>query len=144
MKESCYRPTKLLHDWEKVFNSFFDLEPDTFWDIGSSSQTAIDVRETKEFYFIDVDLPGVDEEKLKVDVKDSILEISYKDQADKKEDKEYIIQERKCRSFYRRIALPKNIKHEEIKARLRQGVLTINIPKSEEAIPRNINVKVEN
>lgn len=94
----------------------------------------IDVTEEPAQWNVEVDLPGVNKENITVDVRDSQLVIHAEMKQDRKEDKpHYHRRERRYGSYERRLTLPEGIKDDEITSKFRDGVLTVHIPKSEQA-----------
>ena len=106
----------------------------------------VDVRETGEAYVMDMDLPGLTERDVEINLKDRVLSISSVQEApreDKKKEEEieYLIRERRSASFSRRFTLPEDINPEKVEANFKNGVLTITIPRKPESQPRQIQIK---
>lgn len=93
-----------------------------------------DILERENEFVLLVDLPGFSKKDVEIEVGDRYVTI----RAEKKEG-EYIARER-VRSFYRRIELPDEIKEGEAKAKLRNGVLEITLPRKEGKKGRRIKV----
>ena len=92
----------------------------------------LDVRETDKEFRVSVELPGVAEEDIEVDVDDDLLTV----RAEKKEEREIDradqhVTERRFGVFQRSIRLPQSVDAQTVKATLDNGVLQIAIPKSE-------------
>ncbi|KAK2980508.1 hypothetical protein RJ640_022510 [Escallonia rubra] len=102
-------------------------------DTAALAHANVDWRETDKAHIFRVDLPGATKEEVKVQVEDgNILQISgerTKEQEDKN-DKWHRV-ERRRGSFVRRFRLPDNANMEEVKCRLVNGVLTVEVPKKE-------------
>ena len=93
-----------------------------------------DIRETKDAYFLDVELPGVKKENVTVELKDGALEIkavTAADDADKEENGKYLRRERFYGSCSRSFYVGEELTKEDIKARFENGVLVIDVPKKE-------------
>jgi HSP20 family protein len=101
-----------------------------------------DVKETKEAYVLKADLPGVREEDLSVSVAGSRLTVSGKREAEEKRQGEtfYAI-ERMHGSFTRAFTLPEGADPERVQADLKDGVLTLLVPKRPEEKTRQVPVK---
>jgi HSP20 family protein len=103
---------------------------------------AVDVEETEDAWVVEAELPGVDRRDVNVDLRDSQLVISGEV---KERERKGILRRRTRRvgQFEYRIALPGEADAERVKADLRDGVLTVRIPKPEASRPRQIQVKGE-
>ena len=116
-------------------------------DVSSSMATsdwtpAVDIKETKEAFIIEADIPGVDPKDIEVHMEDGVLSIRGEKQSEKTEEKEgYKRVERSRGSFYRRFSLPDTANADKINAKSKNGVLEITIPKQEKAHPRKISVE---
>ncbi len=103
----------------------------------------VNTREGESAFHIDVDLPGVKKEDIKVDMKKDILTISgeRKTKDEIKEDDYYKV-ETTFGKFSRSFTLPENVDIENIEARSDNGVLEVIIPKLEEAkVNKSIEIK---
>lgn len=105
---------------------------------------AVDIHETDDGFMVTADLPGVKKEDIEIDLKDSTLTIKGEKKFEKKAPKEnYIRIERSYGKFIRSFSLPNNIDSEKIKATFNNGMLELNIPKREEAKPKQITIDVK-
>ena len=138
-----YKPiTKSIFDWdfESLLDRFYSNSNANY----GTGFPKVDVTENKDNYTIDAELPGYSEKDVDVKVDGDLLTISSvtKEEKEKKDsEKEYIIRERHERSFSRSFTIPKDIDREKIKALYKNGVLTLELPKSPETKPRSIEVK---
>ncbi len=114
-------------------------------DSGSTSGAwvpPLDIYETTEKFVVSVELPGIEPDSVDVSVEDSTLTIkgerSFSNEVD--EDSFHRV-ERRYGSFARSLSLPQMARPDEIEASFDKGVLTIEIPKAEEAKPRKISIK---
>jgi HSP20 family protein len=103
---------------------------------------ALDVRESTDRYEVHVDLPGLEPGDVSVTFEDGMLTISGKRQfrEEDKADTWHRI-ERGFGSFARSIRLPQTADTERIEASFDKGVLTVSVPKVEQAKPRTIEVR---
>jgi len=104
----------------------------------------VDVSETDDEIIVSAELPGIDREDIKVNVEDNVLTFS----GEKKQEKEtkkrnYHRIERSYGSFHRSFTLPTKIESDRVKATFKDGVLTIHLPKADEAKTRQIPVEVK-
>ena len=112
-----------------------DWMDSVFSDQPGISTPAVNVKETNEDYQIEVAAPGLDKKDFKVDLDNNVLTISsekeHKDE--KKEEGKYMRREFSYSSFNRSFSLPDAVDAENIKAKHRDGILLVVIPKREEA-----------
>ena len=100
----------------------------------------VDIYETEDGLTVLADLPGVDKDGLRVNVENSILTIEGKVKPG--DDRNYLLREFEPVNFFRQFELPEMIHQEKIGAELKNGVLSLNLPKAEAAKPRQIQVKI--
>ena len=104
---------------------------------------AVDIYETEHALMVKADLPEVDPKDLDIRVENNILTIRGERNFDKDVQKEnYLRVERAYGSFARSFTLANTVNSEAIKADYQNGVLTLSIPKKEEAKPKQIKVNV--
>ncbi len=101
----------------------------------------VDIYETADNFEIMVELPGVKKEDLTLEVKENTLTLrgERRQAKDAKEEGVHRV-ERVYGSFLRSFTLPSNIRTDDVKAGFQDGVLTIVLPKAEEAKPRQIRI----
>jgi len=102
---------------------------------------AVDVAETPEGLSLYAELPGLSKEDVDISLEDHTLTIrgERKFEKDVKEENYHRI-ERSYGAFSRSFTLPANVRNDDVKATFKDGVLTIQIPKVEEAKPRKIAI----
>ncbi len=101
---------------------------------------AVDVYETPEALVLVADMPGVPGDKVTLDLKENLLTISG--QVPPPPEKEtLVVQEYAVGDFYREFQVGELIDTEKIEAVVKDGVLTLTLPKAEKAKPRRIEVK---
>jgi HSP20 family protein len=103
-----------------------------------------DISEDDDNYSVRLDLPGVKKDDVKINYENGQLTISgeRKQEREKKSSKYHRV-ERSYGRYFRSFNLPAKIQEDKIDAEFRDGQLTITIPKSEEAKPKQIEVKVK-
>jgi HSP20 family protein len=95
---------------------------------------AVDVSETDKGYEIKAELPGMEEKNIEVKLADGVLTIKGEKQEEKEtKEKDYYVQERSFGSFQRTFQVPDNVDTNKIEANFKNGVLTVNLPKTAEA-----------
>jgi HSP20 family protein len=103
----------------------------------------VDIVESKDNIEVQVDLPGMEKDDIKVSVEDSILTIKGERKAMKEEkDKNYHQIERTYGTFTRSFSLPTSVEGQKIKANYKNGVLKIDLPKAEAVKPKEIPIDV--
>lgn len=115
------------------FDLFEDMFGDSFFNEGESKLMKTDIKEKKDEYVIDIDLPGYDKEGIQLNIQDGYLTVHA--QVNREENNEekgkFVRKERysgECsRSFY----IGEDITEEDIKAKFKNGTLTIEVPKKE-------------
>ena len=104
---------------------------------------AVDIFEGEHELVVKADLPDIKPEELDIRVENNILTIRGERKFEKKaEEKNYLRVERSYGSFARSFSLANTVNTEAIKADYKDGVLTLSIPKREEAKPKQIKVNV--
>ena len=137
-----YRGVTTLQDQiNRLFNDVFTRKGE------ESSLTAwapsVDIYETEHELVVKADLPEVDPKDLDIRVENNILTIRGERKFEKKVNEEnYLRVERAYGSFARSFTLANTVNSEAIKADYQNGVLTLSIPKREEAKPKQIKVNV--
>lgn len=122
---------------DPFFNEFKMISP-TGLDEGT---LAVDVSEDDKHVFVRASLPGFKKENVQVEVHDGVLSIKAEQSEEKEETSErFYRRERRFGSMNRRIALPSTVVEGETKAELKDGVLTLRLPKSVKEQPRKIQI----
>lgn len=100
-----------------------------------------DMSETNDKYLISIDLPGLTKNDIKVNYKDNRLTISGKRSLEEsEEEKDFLRRERYFGKFTRSFTVPSEIKENEIKAKFKDGVLRVTVPKSEVRKPKEVPI----
>ena len=126
----------------RLFNETFDRSSNE----GSLTTWAppVDIYETEQALVVKADLPDIKPEELDIRVENNILTIRGDRKFEKKVNEDsYLRVERAYGSFSRSFSLANTVNTEAIKAEYKDGVLTLTVPKREEAKPKQIKVNVE-
>jgi len=103
---------------------------------------AIDLYEDKDSLVVRAELPGMKKEDIDISLRENTLSISGERRNEKKyEGSETSRQERVFGRFTRTIALPKQVDATKVKAAYKDGVLSVTLPKAEEAKPKQIEIQ---
>ena len=103
---------------------------------------ALDVYETEEALVVTADMPGVKPEDLDISITGDVLTIKGEAKSESEVKREsYHRQERRYGAYSRSVALPTPVNADKAEAKFKDGVLTLTIPKAEEAKPKVIKVQ---
>ena len=104
---------------------------------------ALDLYEDKDNLFVKVELPGMKREDIEVSLHEGSLSISGERKGEEKhQDADVYRAERFFGRFQRTVTLPMAVAADKVKAQYKDGILTIALPKTEEAKPKHIDVNV--
>jgi len=140
-----YRPLgglmNLQQDLDTMFQEFFQHEPGLASARESGWVPAVDVVEDKDGYRLVAELPGVNKEDVKISLTEGLLTIRGEKKTETKRDTDnWHRVERSYGSFERSFRLGGQVDASKVKARYDNGVLTVLVPKAEEAKPREISI----
>ena len=100
-----------------------------------------DISETEDRYVLRMDMPGLSRKDLNIELKDDTLTVSGERKTEHEENEESFHRvERSYGRFFRSFTLPQASDTEKVKARMKEGVLTVEVPKREESKPRRIEI----
>lgn len=134
---------ELRNEMDRIFESFFGERLPAFKE-EITLAPAIEVSETDNEIIVKAAVPGVDKKDLNISILDNNLIIKGEVKREKEEKKKnYYKQEIAYGSFSRTIPLPAEVKVDEIKANMKNGVVTITVPKAEKAKAKEITIDVE-
>ena len=150
------RPVGMLDDMEDLFGSFTRDMERMLWDPFDWSPTPgirrsnlryrmpMDMTDEDDKYVLHVDLPGVKKDNVQISLENDILTLSVEGgKEEKKEDKNYLMKERSSFSARRCLQLPGEVDSEKIDAKMVDGVLRVELPKTEpeKHKPKKIEIK---
>jgi len=121
----------------------FDAVGDsTFGALGAGVFPPINITQDAENFYVRAEVPGIDKQNLEISALGRRLSISGKREISKENDKaSYHRKERAEGEFSRSVTLPSEFEAGRVEARYQAGILTVTLPKSESAKPRQIVVK---
>jgi HSP20 family protein len=114
---------------------------------GNVASLAVDVRETPDAFTVAASVPGVSADEVEITVLGDTLRIRGERKEERQEndhDARWLLRERRYGAFERTVALPAAVRADAATAEFKDGVLTIWLPKADEAKPRAIPVRVRN
>ena len=132
-----------------LLNRQFDSIHDDWIVTGSGRETgrrraaspAVHVTETKEAFVYQADVPGLGEGDVTLQLEDGSLLLRGERKEDPREGYEVHLQERAPIAFAHKLPLPGRIDAAAVTATLKDGILTVTLPKAKDALPRQIAVK---
>ncbi|MCR5496168.1 MAG: Hsp20/alpha crystallin family protein [Treponema sp.] len=109
----------------------------------------VDVKETKDSYSLDMELPGRSENDVDIEIDRNTLTISSKKEEVKEEGKKdkdngkdkWLIKERRYSSFSRSFQMPEDVDSESIRATFKNGILNVEMPRKALAAPKRIAIE---
>lgn len=111
--------------------------------VGAAWTPAIDVQETDDEFLVKADLPDVKKEDVKVDIAEGMLNVCGERHQEKEEKgKRFHRIEREYGKFERHLSVPTGVDTHKVAAEFKDGVLKVHLPKSPNAKPKSIDVKV--
>jgi HSP20 family protein len=144
-----------LSDLYRAFDDTFDRFRNGFEDLLFSSNLAhpfplmletrvpaVDLEDRGNDFLLKAEMPGFKKENIEIDVQENFVVITGQAgwKYDRKEH-EYICKERACKTFYRTVDLPEEIKVDDVTANLSEGVLEVTLPKKAPKQKRKVSVK---
>src|SRR4030067_420937 len=104
---------------------------------------AVDIYETDESLIFKAELPGITKDGITVEVKDNTLTLKGEKKFEKEvKEEHYHRVERSYGTFQRAFTLPGTVQQDKVKAKFKDGILEISLPKQEAAKPKQIKVEV--
>ncbi|HOT14210.1 MAG TPA: Hsp20/alpha crystallin family protein [Bacteroidales bacterium] len=139
MEDLAMLALRNLNSLPSFVEEFFNHELPYSWNRNwaTISTPAVNIVESKDEFRIEVAAPGLTKEDFKINLENDQLTISANKEVKKEENEEtYTRREFSYSSFSRSFTLPETVDSEKIKASHQDGVLTIHVPKKEEAKPK--------
>ena len=137
MNLTTYRPRTFFDD--TFFDGFF---PSRFYNDVSTRKPNARVEDGDKAITVQLELPGVDKKDIDVKVENSVLTITAKkSQEDKSEKENVYYNEISYGEYTRSFKLSDDVKSDDVKANLKAGVLTLELAKKEQALPRQIKIQ---
>lgn len=125
---------------DRLFDDSFVRGPATANGYG----LALDVQLEKDDYLIRANVPGLKPEEVRLEIIDNTVTVSGEIQSERQEkEANYLLQERRYGQFSRSVSLPTAVNAAKAEATIEHGVLTLRLPKAEEAKPKAITIKAK-
>jgi HSP20 family protein len=131
-------PVSMLTDMDRLFDDFRSDWENTFMVPRSFAtdfvrQPLIDLADNGKEYVVKAEVPGIEKKDLNIEITENGVEISGQTTIDTKQDdqeKGFLRRERRYTSFYRNLPLPEAVLTDKAEAELKDGVLTVKLPKA--------------
>jgi len=137
-------PNRTVRDLQREVDSIFDQ----FFGGGGDDDTSTvwaprtDLSETDDAFHIRLDVPGMTKDDITINLQNDTLTVSGERTSERKEKgEEYVRVERAFGNFHRTFTLPDAVDAENVEATYDEGVLTINVPKTEKSTRRQIEIQ---
>jgi len=132
------------YDINRFLDNFFNMEREPGKMVEREWSPRVNVRELEDRFEVTADLPGMSKDEISVELENELLTIKGETKKEKKEDKgDYHICERSQGKFERTFTLPDYVKADAIEAEYKNGVLKVDIPKTEAPKPKEVQIKVK-
>ena len=131
-------------DFEHAFTPAFSATK-PFGNMFESSSTACDLVDEGDKFVVTADMPRINKDEVNLDVGDDYIDISAEHiESEEEKKKKYVRKERSKISIHRRMSLPARVRSSDVKARLNNGILTVDLPKeSPTPQPKTIKINIE-
>jgi len=139
-----YPAQQFRREMDRLLSGFFGDTADGGWPFAGRGQPPVNVWETGEAVYVELEVPGVKSDQVEIAVVGNELSIKVERPEVEQEGVTYHRRERGTGSFNRVLRLPNEVDADRVEAELRHGVLTVTLPKSEAARPRKIQVTPAN
>ncbi len=137
-------PNRTVRDLQREVDSIFDQ----FFGRGSDDDTSTvwaprtDLSETDDAFRIRLDVPGMTKDDIAINLQNNTLTVSGERSSERQKDgEEYVRVERAFGTFHRTFTLPDAVDPDRVEATYDEGVLTINVPKTEKSTRRQIEIQ---
>jgi len=140
-------PFREMFAMQKTMDRLFDrvMRDESAWSAPVVWDLALDVVETKDDFVVKASLPGINPDDVEITYTDNVLTIKGETKEEREhKDEQYHLRERRYGTFSRSLALPGKVQPDAIQASYEAGVLTLKLPKMEEAKPKKITIHMPN
>ena len=127
-----------------LFDDFFS--GDDFFSRRESSIMKTDIKEKKDKYIIEMDLPGYEKENISLELKEGYLQVSAtmeKEEGSEDEHEKYVHKERFYGHCSRNFYVGDEVTQEEVQAEFKNGILKITVPKKAKELPQSKHIEIQ-
>ena len=134
---------RMSRQFAEASESWDPSEPMGRWGLGTES-LRLDLVDNEDEFVATVDVPGFERDDIEVRVSDQTLSIDASREEEREEsDERYLKRERHHRTLRRSIEIPEDVDEDAVSARIKNGVLTITMPKSADEDSRAVEIDVD-
>ena len=136
-------PISIFDDMNRMMNTVFNNNV-YLPNIRESWTPAVDINEDNTSFILTADIPGLNKSDIDISIEDNTMKLSGSREYKKTDEGiEYHYQERNHGKFFRSFKLPISVDEENITAAFKNGILTVILPKTEEAQPKTRSIMVK-
>ena len=137
------RPMSIYNDFDDVFRTLFHSDWKNPLNTKTNWKPEIDIKESDNLFQIKADIPGLTKKDIKISVKGDQLTISgERKKIIDNENDHYHYRERSVGKFNRSFNLPESINRDKIHASFKNGILSIELEKHEEIVPKEMEISI--
>jgi HSP20 family protein len=138
-------PRNSLFDFDHLLNGFWSPSREISDSTDVAFSPRVDIEEKKDSYKITAELPGVDRDDVRVSLENGVLSIEAESHQEETEEQDgrIIRQERRYGKFIRSFNLGSNASEKDIKAKFKNGILTIKAPCSKPLAPESHRISID-
>jgi HSP20 family protein len=134
--------SSLRDEIDRLFESPFSALSEGLQPFMSGWSPALDLYDDKDNFVLKAELPGMKKEDIQIQLHDGVLTLSGERKEERKSESGDIHRsERFVGRFQRTLTLPSEVDVDKVKANYQDGILTVTLPKSEAAKPKQIQIK---
>ena len=137
------RPINISNDFDDMFRTLFHSDWKNPLNTKTNWKPEIDIKESDNLFQIKADIPGLTKKDIKISLKGDRLTISgERKKISDKENDHYHYRERSIGKFKRSFNLPESINKDKIQASFKNGILSIELEKHEEIVPKEMEISI--
>ncbi len=136
------KPMNMYDEFDSIFNSFYNSDFRNSLKYDSSWKPDIDIKESNKGFLLKADIAGLSKKDIKINVHGNKLTISGERKDESNNNDYYLFRERSVGKFSRTFHLPDLVNTDKINARCKNGILSIELEKHEEIIPKTKEIVI--
>ncbi len=129
-----------LYRRPRLARSFYYHNP---VDFNGGRRLPVDFHVHEDEFVLKAEIAGIKPEDIQIEIKDDILTVKGEVKSESNGEGKYLLREIYEGEFYRSLRLPEPVEVNKVEAKFENGLLTIHLPKAEEARPKTIKIKAK-